>query len=156
MTQQNRSSSSQQSDFKRTWSNVHLIQLDSDDPRASKAGTNMGVQIAQSNDRFPLYTWELVQLSQDGKRYSRMRVSFDGRRSGKITIPAVDQHIAALFQLASDWIHERMQDAEDKWIEFEQDRAKKNDDRAKPKQHAGLKQLAKQDAAKRANAQGQG
>lgn len=136
-----------QSDFKREWTNVHLINLEAGDPNACIECADMRIQIARSNDRFPLYTWELIQLGD--KKYSRMRVAFTGRRTGKITISPVDQHIAALFRTASDWIHERLQDAEDKWIEFEQDRAKRSDDRSKPKQHAGLKQLSKQDAAKR-------
>lgn len=145
MTQQN-NEKPPRSEHKRTWSNIHLITLHPD-TLACPESAKMGVQIAKSSDHFALYTWELVQISDDGKRYSRMRVPFSGRRTGRIDLPAIEQDIVKLFQLARIWLHERMQEAEDNWVEFENARAKKNDDRSKPKQHMGLKQLSKRDAA---------
>jgi len=104
----------------------------------------IGVKLTRSNDRFPLFRQELVEIMQDGKTFSRMRVHSTGHRSGKVAIPDIGSAISTLFDQAREYMYEILQRSEDEWIEF----SKGREDRG-PKKPLGIKALGKRDHERR-------
>lgn len=104
----------------------------------------MALVLQKSNDRFPLFRQELVELGQDGKKYSRMRVQCQGRRTGVIVVPDRTSEIVKLFEEARIHIHGVLQAAEDSFIERDQQRGQFKD-----KAPMGIKSLGKRDRERR-------
>lgn len=104
----------------------------------------LAVVLQKSNDRFPLFRQELVEFGQDGKKYSRIKVQCEGRRTGVIVIPSVASTIAVLFEKAHMYMHGVLQAAEDAFIERDQQRGQFKD-----KAPMGIKSLGKRDREKR-------
>lgn len=100
--------------------------------------------LQKSNDRFPLFRQELVEFGQDGKKYSRMKVQCEGRRTGVIVIPDRTSEITKLFEEARIYVHGVLQEAEDGFIERDQQRGQRQE-----KAPTGIKSWGKRDRERR-------
>jgi len=105
---------------------------------------NIAVVLQKSNDRFPLFRQELVEFGQDGKKYSRMKVMCEGRRTGTISVPNLAGEIAKLFEAAREYVHGVLQAAEDQFIERDQQRGQRQE-----KAPTGIKSWGKRDRERR-------
>ena len=131
-----------QNTFKHTWSEAKVF--------ASKDGT-IAVKVSKSSDRFPIFNLELIAFdakpSAGGpkKTFSRLRLSYLGRKTGRIEIVRISGIVANLIEQAEDYISEQLQTAENEWIEFSEEKAHRDIARGKPEQRPGLKKLGKMD-----------
>lgn len=104
----------------------------------------MGLVLQKSNDRFPLFRWELAEFSPDGKKYSRMKVVCAGRRTGTISVPNIAGDVAKLFEAAGEYVQGVLQVAEDQFIERDQQRGQHQE-----KAPTGIKSWGKRDRERR-------
>lgn len=110
----------------------------------------IGVKLTKSNDRFPLFRQELVEIAEDGKTFSRMKVMSTGHRTGQIQVPDISNAIASVFDQAREYILEKLIAAEDEWIEFSKGREDNG-----PKKPMGIKSLGRRDKERRQRRQRQ-
>lgn len=121
--------------FQRTWT---------DDKIFADKTTGLAVKVRKSNDRTPLFTVETCAQG-DGKDFSRMRVGFSGRRTGKISVAPFHTILAGLLTQAYEHIHQALQAVEDEYIQTDIDRADRQAKRNSGQQRPGLKKLGKMD-----------
>ena len=131
-----------QGNFTREWKEDKIIK---------NADLKIGVKLTKSNDRFPLFRQELVEIADDGKTFSRMKVMSTGHRTGKVAVPDVGGVIAGLFDQAREYMLEVLQAAEDEWVEFSHGRADNG-----PKKPMGIKALGRRDRDRRQRHQQEG
>jgi len=125
--------------FQRTWSEAVVF--------VSKDGT-IAVKVSKSNDRFPMFNLEVVAIEPGPgpkKTFSRLRLGFEGRKTGRIAINRIGSTVAGLIEQAEDFISEALQEAENDWISWSEAKAHREIDRGKPEQRPGLKKLGKMD-----------
>jgi len=128
-----------QNAFKRTWSEDAVFE--------SRDGS-IAVKVSKSNDRFPMFNLELIALDVapglgPKKTFSRLRLNYLGRKTGRIEIVRIGSVVANLFEQAEDYIAEQLQTAENDWIEWSEQKALRDDAHSKPPQLPGLKKLGK-------------
>lgn len=146
MTQPDRTHRPRENVSKPTWTDDRLF-VSPDGKLAVKVSKGL-----KGNDRFPMFNMELVAfdlapgpltLGVPRRTFTRLRLPFDGRKTGRITIQRIGSTVANLFEQAEDYIAEQLQTAENDWIEWSEQKALRDDARSKPVQRPGLKKLAK-------------
>jgi hypothetical protein len=107
----------------------------------------LAIKIMKTVARRPRYSFEVGRRGQGGQ-FVRFFPFFVTVKHAAVTYKAINEEaLAALIQRAEEWMHAECQRAEDEISEAKIAKEESSLSRDKPKQRAGLKELAKRDRA---------